>query len=429
MKLLNKLILIFLFCINFQCTLFDIFFSGESDGVVLFGFMDKKGNETIPPKYKMAHPFKEDLASVKAENDLWGFIDKNGKLIIDPTFFDAANFSEGLVAVKINNAYIGKNWGYSNKKGEIVIQPLYYSAGEFKNGIARVTFEYTNRSGFANHLHGYIDKHGSIVTRDDDRTTSLEKENHYYSDGLFPVKTSDGWSFKNNKGELITKESFYEVRSFSEGMAAVAINIDSPDTLKKFSKFIVGIPGDILNGISGTNTVVLWGYIDTTGKLVIPYSYLQANPFMNGFAVVNNLKVDPVGMNGYFYINKKGENQFNTTYEFAKSFSSDLASVTTMRDDKGNTKSYYINSSGKIALDLIKGNEFLNCEPFSDGVAFVRTREMTQKNPEEFATFTYYEGFIDPKGNPIYPLYLQKNFDAPRSFSNGMALFNRYFKK
>ena len=72
--------------------------------------------------------------------------------------------------------------------GEMVISPSFYSAGEFRNGIARVTLEYTKRSGFANHLHGYINKEGKIIANDKDRTTSLERDNHSYADGLLPVK-------------------------------------------------------------------------------------------------------------------------------------------------------------------------------------------------------------------------------------------------
>lgn len=428
MKLFNKMILISFLFLNIRCTIFEIIFSPKSEGKVLFGYMDKKGKETIPPKYKKAHPFKEDLANVKYENNLWGFIDKKDNRVIEANYFDAKEFSEGLAAVKVNDAYSAKNWGYVNKTGEMVISPSFYSAGEFRNGIARVTLEYTKRSGFANHLHGYINKEGKIIATDKDRTTSLERDNHSYADGLLPVKTPDGWGFQNLAGEMITKDSYYEIRSFSEGMAAVAVNIDSPDTLKKFSDLIGGVPGSVISVVSGTNTVILWGYINTSGKMVIPFTYLQVTPFTNGFAVVNNLKVDPISKSGYFFINKKGENQYNSSFEFAKGFSSGLACVTSISDERGNTKSYYINPTGKKALDSVDGRELFSCEPFSDGVAFIRTSETFQKDPNSFSEFTYREGYIDHKGNPIYPLVIQKDFDGLRTFSNGMAMFNRYFK-
>lgn len=76
------------------------------DGLVAFckndkwGFVDKKGNVIIAPKYEMARSFSHGLAAV-CLNGYWGFIDQGGNLVIETQFRDALYFSEfGICGVR-----------------------------------------------------------------------------------------------------------------------------------------------------------------------------------------------------------------------------------------------------------------------------------------------------------------------------------------
>lgn len=71
-----------------------------------YGFIDKNGNETIPPTYDKAYFFLDGLASVK-KGKRWGFIDKSNNIKIDFNYDFALPFSEGLASVKKK-----KYWGY-----------------------------------------------------------------------------------------------------------------------------------------------------------------------------------------------------------------------------------------------------------------------------------------------------------------------------
>ncbi|MDG1028803.1 MAG: WG repeat-containing protein [Flavobacteriaceae bacterium] len=56
--------------------------------------------------------FKDGLAKVKAKGSRWnnpkiGFIDKNGNEVIPPVYTRVKSFNQGLVAVKNNE----NNWG------------------------------------------------------------------------------------------------------------------------------------------------------------------------------------------------------------------------------------------------------------------------------------------------------------------------------
>jgi hypothetical protein len=66
------------------------------------GFINKKGQMVIKPKYDRAQSFSEGLAAVFT-NGRWGFIDKNENMIIRPEFADANSFSEGLAIVYLDD--------------------------------------------------------------------------------------------------------------------------------------------------------------------------------------------------------------------------------------------------------------------------------------------------------------------------------------
>ena len=57
------------------------------------------------------------------QNDKFGYINKTGNFSIEPQYKVAKNFSDGLAAVEKD----GK-WGFINTKGEMVIAPIYSNA-------------------------------------------------------------------------------------------------------------------------------------------------------------------------------------------------------------------------------------------------------------------------------------------------------------
>ena len=117
----------------------------------LFGFINKKIEVVIEPKYKKVKSFSNGLAPVQIEGQ-WGFIDKKGRLKIKAQFSDIVGigFSAGLCAVRKKN---GNKFGYIGKSGFYKILPVYQLAFPFHNGRAIVAID----NGFY-----IIDKHGNI---------------------------------------------------------------------------------------------------------------------------------------------------------------------------------------------------------------------------------------------------------------------------
>lgn len=130
-----------------------------------YGFINLKGEETIPVMYEDAGVFSDGLASVK-HNGKCGYINKEGVFVIEPQFNYGWEFSEGLASVQKRVSIIddktGKKkyrlkWGFINKQGEVVIDPVYASVSKFHDGLAMVNFD----KGM-----GYVNKNGETIWKE-----------------------------------------------------------------------------------------------------------------------------------------------------------------------------------------------------------------------------------------------------------------------
>ncbi len=65
-----------------------------------YGFIDKSGNEVVPPIYSKIYKFEGNYAMVKNISGSYGFIDKNGVEIIKPLYFKKEEASQQLNHIK-----------------------------------------------------------------------------------------------------------------------------------------------------------------------------------------------------------------------------------------------------------------------------------------------------------------------------------------
>lgn len=82
-----------------DCTDMDAYYGGGiayRDPGGKWGFMSRKGEVMIEPRFEGAKSFSNGLAAV-CEDGRWGFIDSSGKLAIDCQFLDAGYFTAGGV--------------------------------------------------------------------------------------------------------------------------------------------------------------------------------------------------------------------------------------------------------------------------------------------------------------------------------------------
>ena len=319
------------------------------------GFIDRTGKVVIPLQFDSANEFHEGLALVTS-NGKTMFIDTTGKIVITPRFDIVNSFSEGLAAVNIGQTRIpnlglianpGK-WGYIDKTGKLAIPLKFTHAEDFSEGLAAVTDG--ERGGFIDHsgkilferpldvtlgfhegvvgvlLRGtvtYFDRTGKKIPI----STDYGPKSNSFSEGLVPIETKGKWGFVDRTGRLVVDATFEDAESFREGLAPVKVR----------SEKTVWCPPDATGSRSGST--MMWGYIDKTGKMVIPAVFNSAAPFSEGVAAVS--KCDEA-----YFIDKTGKTVISGNFRYASSFSGGLARIETMTKD--GLLFGYVDKTGKI---------------------------------------------------------------------------------
>ncbi|MDO8586340.1 MAG: WG repeat-containing protein [Armatimonadota bacterium] len=358
-----------------------------------WGFIDKTG-KIVFSGYEDAGEFSEGLAPVKLDGK-YGFADITGKMIVAPRFDGAGKFSEGLAPVKVENA-----WGYADKTGNIVIPPKYAKASEFSEGLAVVEID---------DKCGAIDKTGAVViqpiyldmARASERLIAVMKDGKWgfidkteavviapqftradrFSGGLAPAQSGDKWGFIDKTGKWVVQPKYDDAQPFSEGLAAVGTS--TREMLR-----------DDEGRVMKMATFVTWGYIDTTGKEVIPLELRNVGPFSEGLAPAWKGE-------GFGFIDKTGAMVVVSPFDASTGgFHSGLAKTNI------GSRYGYINEAGKVVIP----QQFPNAEAFSEGLAAV-----------QFHTASGYSwktwGYIDTTGRMV----IKSQFMMAFNFRNGFA--------
>lgn len=224
-----------------------------------YGFMDSSCHLVIPTQYDQAMDFSEGLAAVKI-GDKWGYIDQSGSLVIPPKFAGAWFFSDGLATVKLDEQ--SPLWGFIDRMGNLVIQAQFGMPLQFSEGLVA---GYWEKNKILNVPLGYMDKSGKYVVRLDAAGFEIEF-----------------------------------LLEFSDGLARVSMLPQHPDGSVGPSKY---------------------GFIDHSGKWVIPRSFVAADDFHDGLAAAS-------GKDGSWgYIGKVGKFVIPPRFEAASEFSEGLAAV------------------------------------------------------------------------------------------------------
>lgn len=217
----------------------------------------------------------------------------------------------------------GKKWGYINNKGRFVIPPQYEEAGEFQNnGLAIV---------WMNGLAGIISKSGRYLVKP--KYSSINP----FSDGVAIVfEEKKGYKLIDEMGIEQTKLAFELsfIGSFQEKMAVFQD--------KQF----------------------LYGYLDTSGNIIIPAQFEYAHDFHDGKAIVQ-LKDKISGL-----IGRTGKLLQTYPYEWMGPLKEGLiAFQKTLQDKSG-----YVNETGIIMIPP----HFTIATAFKDDRAVVAVSENNQ---------------------------------------------------
>jgi hypothetical protein len=330
------------------------------------GYIDSKGKWIIPPKFFSAYSFSEGLAVATTDeyDRKYGYIDAAGSWVIEPQFVNCLDFSEGLAAVQMEEHGF---WGYIDRAGTLVIPPKFQLTQSvpstelaFSDGLARFT-----KNGGS--LWGYFDKNGNEVIKPQFDTASL------FSEGFAAVKVGEKSYFIDQTGQPAFGSPDYAAAGpFAEGLAPVAIK-----------------------DAGGTK----YGFIDTTGTIVIQPQFDWVGRFSEGlamFGVGDKSAADAT----YGFIGTRGQVVIQPQYDYAYSnepkaalpddlnFSEGLALVTS---DHGESWAY-IDQTGAV---VIQPQELLMASPFRNGLARLTFGDL-------FVSSEWRSVYIDKSGNTVW---------------------------
>lgn len=310
-----------------------------------------------------------------------------------------------------NVSYLGKNgkYGLSDRSGKVITQPQYdYSLNFVETGVAIAT---------KNKKIGLINNSGKEITPFD------YDQDLGYSEGLFLMRKKIG----NTIG-------LYETH-FIDKTGKIVLS----DANKEYK-----IDGPFYSGRALVKAGGQYGYIDKTGKIVIPIKYISfaymglttSNWFNNNFAIVTHKDktYSIIDVNGkditkktYFYI-KDNTSMFSNNDEiiedkffiyqvnnlenfgYLDKYGNEITppiykSAFPMVEGMGKVigedfKQGFVNKTGKVAIPLI----YQAVNDFSDGLAGARKDNKW--------------GFIDKTGKTIIPFL----YESVGKFSEGLAM-------
>jgi hypothetical protein len=264
-------------------------------------------------------------------NGKFGYIDRTGKIVVTPQFQRAWDFHDGMA--RVDSATDGR--GIMDAAGKVTFLHQFSWIGDFSEGLAQALLA----DAFAR--AGYIDRTGTLV---------IPATWAFYGYPMSDLMMPPVWRRDRNA-------------NFSEGLAAVR-----------------AADGKL-------------GYIDKTGKIVIPPQFLYARPFSEGLAAVANDQF------AFGYINAQGEVVIPLMYHnvYPGNFSEGIALV------KASGDITFVDHRNNPQVIVKTGFWFAGYD-FHDGMAKIGENNI-------------WSGFIDRSGRVV----AEPHYRYATEFSEGLA--------
>jgi len=409
---------------------YDLIGKEETDGLRAaklnnyWGYIDRYDKEVIALKYESVGYAGYGLYGVKLQGK-WGFVDKKGIMQINCQF---DNVISGFNNVGTATILLPNNRPASiNKDGKLTseVDKRYYYVGEYRQlyeGLACVKL--TDKEG--------DDKYGFVDGNDKEVIPLIYGGASNFDGGLAVVKSGlwgcinkDGLeiipflyhkSFYFNKGGLAHVESYSTGQGFIDRTGKVVIPLIYQESGYAFSE------GSIQMKLNGR-----WGFVDSiSGQMIVHFSYDKVSSFANGMALV--MKEGDQGKEKYGFVNKSGKEVIPVIYKKLSNRISE-GSISAWQEEGSGV----IDKAGNVLIPLTYqdiGNAFSEgyisikkgdhwgvidhsgktivpfkydkIEPFSEGVAAVKLKEKW--------------GVVDNAGK----LIISAKYDAIRECENGL---------
>ena len=269
------------------------------------GYIDQTGKIVIKPTLTEYGNYQRGVISGALAKEYDEFIDfKTGEEVSPEAYYRKANLSDGLIKEKFEDKF-----GFIDIGGKTIIEPAFVFAKDFNEGFAPVVvegpcfyynveaacpgdavFPYSpNTAPTEACKFNFIDKTGKLISKQ----TFLDIKD--FSEGRAPVRTPEGWGYIDKTGKIVIAPQFENAQTFSDGLALVKVG-------------------------------ELYGFIDASGAFVIKPQFKSAENFANGLAPVGEYGAETVN-NKFYYIDKKGNRPTKDTFLLASHFFKGIAHV------------------------------------------------------------------------------------------------------
>jgi hypothetical protein len=274
----------------------------------------------------------------------------------------------------------GEKWGYADIRKTIVIPCQFDEALFFKNGYAVV-----KRKTFIENLWEV-----GVIKPDQQFSIGFEVgllEDRQDFKRLDFLKGVEAYYFSDSAGKALLSFVFEDGHIAPIPQAPPFAQIISIEES-------LGLVFDCMGNMQ-------CGFVDLSGKMVIPIEKLYASPFsegLSGFGIWDK----PSEMVRYGFQNKRGEVVIAPIYESIGRFVEGMAAV------RLGQKWSFVDKTGKIILANVSDHSAVTLK-FSEGLYFQEGRAAVLRNGKW--------GFIDKKGDLVVPCL----YDDVGAFSEGLA--------
>ncbi|HET6993185.1 MAG TPA: WG repeat-containing protein [Bacteroidia bacterium] len=306
----------------------------EKDSV--WGFIQNgTGKEILKPQFEKVFYYTSKLCVVQKGKAL-GLVNEEGKIVCPVVMQDFKEmFNTGAICIQsdtsdetsmlLNLIQGGGTMkkGLVNFKGEIMVRPKYDDIlnSDLTSGFyypftrsADVEIDSLHRALNTGLLpagkYGIIDTSGKIICE------PVFDELPVYGDGMFRVKIGDKYGYTDRNGKIVIQPVYNYCDAFSEGLAIVSPKDGKASIIDKTGKVLVEDLGPgagfyrFYNGLARCrNEDGNYGFLDATGKRVIPPYLDVAEDFSHNRAIV--------GINNrYGLIDRTGKFVVPNDYDF-----------------------------------------------------------------------------------------------------------------
>lgn len=209
-----------------------------------YGVTDSLGSEILEVEYEEANPFSKDGLALVLKDGRYIYVDEDGqtRLVADAAYTDLGLMSSGRTVAAVDGKF-----GYLDEKLQPVTEFLWDKLTLISDSIGACRLD---------GKWALINKSGAVKTDYIYEDVIVDENGFCSKQSRIFVKEAGSYHMIDKKGKPVGELVFEDARCFSEeGNAAVCR--------------------------SGK-----WGFVDTSGELVIDYQFDDAQSFQNGFAAV-----------------------------------------------------------------------------------------------------------------------------------------------